>query len=99
MSFLRAENGVFFERRGRKGFAEVAKEAKEKNTKLRKEKIKEIKNLSINCLNLNAFRKAFFFEFPFLLSFLRPLRILCALCVQKIPAFPQQATKPEGAHQ
>jgi hypothetical protein len=63
-----------FERRGRKGFAESAKEDKE-NTKI---KSKTSKVLGFQILIFSVF--VFFSP-----SFLRPLRNLRALCVQKMP--------------
>jgi hypothetical protein len=80
MSFSKVEYGDFFERRGREGCAKSAEEDKEK-----KYKIKKIKNTFL--IYSNQFTYSFFFGFPFLPSFLRPLRNLRALCVQKLPAF------------
>jgi hypothetical protein len=97
MSLVRVEYGDFFERRGREGFAEGAKEVKEKNTKLRKFKIE---NNHFFDAGLKMFEKPFFFGFPFLPSFLRPLRNLRALCVQKLPVFaPMKTSHPTGATQ
>jgi hypothetical protein len=90
MSFARVEYGDFFERRGREGCAEGAKEVKEKEYKVKKTKNKN--NFLINELVL---KKLFFFGFPFVPSFLRPLQNLRALCVQKLPAFaPTTTTHP-----
>jgi hypothetical protein len=65
----------FFERRGREGYAENAEKKYKKNTKL------NTKNIDVS---------NFLYIFVFIFSFLRPLRNLRALCVQKIPAFPSQ---------
>jgi hypothetical protein len=99
MSFSRVEYGDFFERRGREGCAESAEEVKEKNTKLRKFKAKKITKNFIFDAVLKTFEKAFFLDFPFLPSILRPLRNLRVLCVQKLPASLANATSPltEGA--
>jgi hypothetical protein len=97
MSCLSSEYGDSFERRGREGFAEGAKEVKEKNTKLRKYKIEKIENNHFFSAGLEVLRKSFFFGFPFFPSFLRPLRNLRALCVQKLPAFAlTTTTHPTG---
>jgi hypothetical protein len=87
MSFTRGEYRDFFERRGREGCAESAKEVKE-----RKCKIKKIKNKINFSMSGPASQKLFFFGLSFAPSFLRPLRNLRALCVQKIPASSLQIT-------
>jgi hypothetical protein len=88
MSLARVEYRDFFERRGREGFAERAKAVKEKEYKNKK-----IKNNRRTCVELKTFIELFFFGFLFGPSFLRPLRILCALCVQKLPASSFQITR------
>ncbi len=85
MSILNAEYGDFFERRGRKGFAEDAKDEKEY----------KIKSGSVISLSQHKFSKIpqsiqslqthiIVFGVTLVFSFLRSLRVLCALCVQKI---------------
>ncbi len=92
MSFARVEYGDFFERRGREGFAEGAKEVKEK-----KYKVKKIENKNLLVKNWNELRESVFFGFPFVPSFLRSLRNLRALCVQKLPVFaPMSTSHPTG---
>jgi hypothetical protein len=76
----------FFERRGRKGFAEGAeKKIPKKYKNLEKDKEEKRKVIFMNgtpnhsnFLNFFVFLFAFFFVFSF--------DSLCALCVQKIPA-------------
>jgi hypothetical protein len=88
MSLAKVEDKDFFERREREGFAEGAKEVKEKEYKNKK-----IKNDRKICAELKTFIELFFFGFLFVPSFLRPLRILRALCVQKLPASSFQTTR------
>jgi hypothetical protein len=85
MRLAKVKYGDFFERRGRKGFAKGAKEVKEKEYKIEKEK-------RIFSKETSTFRKILFFGFTFGPSFLRPLRNLCVLCVQKLPFSPAITT-------
>jgi hypothetical protein len=87
MSLARIEYGDFFERRGREDFAEGAKEVKEKNAKLGKYRFEKFYNNHFFDADFTTFGKSFFFSFSFLPSFLRPLRNLRALCVQKLSVF------------
>jgi hypothetical protein len=76
------EDGGFLERRGREGFAKSAKEDKEK---IKPKRINFEDTMIVNFKSIDFY---FFFIhfFPFVFSFLRSLRNLCALCVQKIPS-------------
>jgi hypothetical protein len=68
----------FFERRGREGCAESAEEDR-KEFKMKTKTKKEFLMLSNNTKNLSIF-----FGIYFVFSFLRSLRNLCDLCVQKM---------------
>ncbi len=83
------ENGDFFERRRREGFAEGAEEVWEKEYKIKKTKIN-----NLFFMHLKKLDKFFFLGFPLVPSFLRPLRNLRVLCVQKFSVFVLMAINP-----